>query len=82
MTDQTNLHDSTTARESASTATHDRLTRRVICRARGLSQDHNATTAFIDIPIGAPHGLLLVCSHMECAKSQRRFSYCSGRLIG
>jgi hypothetical protein len=52
--------------------------RRVLCQARGLSKDHNARNAFIDIPSNSPHGLLLVCSHPECAGSHRRFRYCKG----
>jgi hypothetical protein len=55
--------------------------RREFCQARGLSQDHNANTAFFDIPVIAPHGLLLACSNTECALSQRRFRYCRGMLI-
>jgi hypothetical protein len=54
--------------------------RRVPCQARGLSKDHNASTAFIEIPDNAPHGLQLVCSHAECANSQRRFRYCRGKI--
>jgi hypothetical protein len=61
--------------------TGDNLKRRVLCQARGLSQGHNTNTAFFDIPVNAPHGLLLACSNKECATSQRRFRYCVGTLI-
>jgi hypothetical protein len=55
--------------------------RPVLCLARGLPRDHNATTAILEIPEGAPHGLLLICSHSACAKSQRRFRYCKGKNV-
>jgi hypothetical protein len=74
MTDDNSVQDAT----NKETNTTSR--RRVLCQARGLSQDHNASTAFFDIPNDAPHGLLLVCSHSECANSQRRFRYCRGKL--
>jgi len=60
---------------------HWKLNQRVLCQARGLSTNHNAMTAFIDIPPNSPHGLLLVCSHPECARSQRRFRYCRGMTL-
>lgn len=49
---------------------------RIPCKARGLSNKHNSDTAFFDIPVDAPHGLLLSCSHHECVESGRRFRYC------
>jgi hypothetical protein len=52
----------------------------VPCQARGLSQDHNANTALIEIPDDAPHGLQLVCSHAECVNSKRSFKYCRGKI--
>ena len=79
MTD--NLQGTTIGNGAANKEPGKSLKRRVLCQARGLSQDHNANTAFIDIPVDAPHGLLLVCSHAECVKSHRRFRYCRGRLI-
>lgn len=54
--------------------------RRIPCRARSLSNQHNGETAYFDIPHGAPHGFLLSCSHEECIKSGRRFRYCKGKL--
>jgi hypothetical protein len=51
--------------------------RRIPCKARGMSNKHNSDTAFLDIPADAPHGLLLSCSHPECAESGRKFRYCS-----
>jgi hypothetical protein len=50
---------------------------RVPCRARGVSNDHNAQNAYIDIPRNAPHGMILQCSNKDCAGSGRRFRYCS-----
>lgn len=49
---------------------------RIPCKARGVSNEHNSNTAFIDVPVDAPHGLLLSCSNSECAKSGRKFRYC------
>lgn len=49
---------------------------RVPCKARGVSQDHTAQNAFIDIPRDAPHGLILACSNEICYNSGRRFRYC------
>lgn len=49
---------------------------RVPCKARGVSEKHNPITAFIDIPVDAPHGLLLSCSNIECVESGRKFRYC------
>ena len=50
---------------------------RIPCKARGISTKHNTDTAFLDIPVDAPHGLLLSCSHPECAESGRKFRYCT-----
>lgn len=49
---------------------------RISCKARGLSERHNADNAYLEIPAGAPHGLPLSCSEPECASSGRRFRYC------
>lgn len=51
--------------------------RRMQCKGRGVSGDHNARTAYFDIPSNAQHGMLLVCSHPVCAKSGRCFRYCA-----
>jgi hypothetical protein len=50
---------------------------RMPCKARGMSTKHNSDTAFLDIPVDAPHGFLLSCSHPECTESGRRFRYCT-----
>jgi hypothetical protein len=52
--------------------------RRVVCKARGLSRQHNPDTAFFEIPPNAPHGMLLTCSQEECKESGRKFRYCQG----
>lgn len=52
--------------------------RRVRCKARGLSKAHNIETAYFEIPKDAPHGMLLCCSHPECQVSARAFRYCKG----
>ena len=52
---------------------------RISCKARGLSDRHNANNAYLEIPPGAPHGLPLKCSDAECASSGRRFRYCQGK---
>jgi hypothetical protein len=52
--------------------------RRIPCRARSLSNNHNIDTAYFEIPYDAPHGLQLHCSHQECIQSGRRFRYCQG----
>lgn len=52
--------------------------RRVPCKARGLSINHNQETAFLEIPENATHGMLLCCSHPDCARSGRRFRFCTG----
>ena len=54
--------------------------RRIQCKARGLSNNHNSDNAYFEIPADAPHGLLVSCSHPECAGSGRRgFRYCQGK---
>ena len=53
--------------------------RRITCKARGLSNDHNSDNAYLEITADAPHGLLLSCSHKECTDSDRRFRYCKGK---
>jgi hypothetical protein len=50
---------------------------RIPCKARAMSKKHNFDTAFLDVPIDAPHGLLLSCSHPECAESGKKFRYCT-----
>eukprot|EP00542_Grammatophora_oceanica_P011917 CAMPEP_0194049650 /NCGR_PEP_ID=MMETSP0009_2-20130614/30811_1 /TAXON_ID=210454 /ORGANISM="Grammatophora oceanica, Strain CCMP 410" /LENGTH=513 /DNA_ID=CAMNT_0038695855 /DNA_START=54 /DNA_END=1595 /DNA_ORIENTATION=- len=50
--------------------------RRVPCKARGIAEHHNSATAYFDIPLDAPHGMLLLCSHPACHGSGRRFRYC------
>ena len=55
------------------------VSRRIPCKARGVSQEHRADIAFFDVPEDAPHGLLLRCSSDECANSPRRFRYCRGK---
>lgn len=55
--------------------------RRISCKARGMSAKHNSDTAFFDVPVDAPHGMLLSCSHAECAGSGKRFRYCVGKLV-
>ena len=54
--------------------------RRIPCKARGVSSKHVPENAYFDIPANAPHGLLLSCSNIECARSIRRFRYCRGKL--
>jgi hypothetical protein len=47
------------------------------CRARGVTDTHNARSAFIAIPSTVAHGTDLICSHPICAASGRRFKYCA-----
>lgn len=54
--------------------------RRIPCKARGVSSKHVPENAYFDIPVNAPHGLLLSCSNIECARSIRKFRYCRGKL--
>lgn len=51
--------------------------RRVPCKARGVKSVHVARTAWIDIPDGALHGTVLLCSNAECSGSGRRFRFCN-----
>ena len=51
--------------------------RRYPCRARGISENHTTRTAYFDVPIGAPHGLQLLCSHDICSKSGLVFRFCT-----
>jgi len=51
--------------------------RRVPCIARGVQGDHDARTAYFNIPHDAKHGMLLACSHPACCESGRRFNYCT-----
>lgn len=53
--------------------------RRIPCRARSLSIQHNGESAYFDVPHDAPHGMPLNCSHEECINSGRRFRYCNGK---
>ena len=46
------------------------------CRARGIRDNHDASTAFIEISPNAVHGTVLRCSHPVCAASGRLFRYC------
>lgn len=50
--------------------------RRVPCKARGLSKSHNIDNAYLEIPAGASHGMVLRCSHPECQASGRKFCFC------
>ena len=47
------------------------------CKARGIDSRHNDANAVIQVPSDAVHGTLLVCSHLLCASSGRRFRWCS-----
>ena len=54
--------------------------RRIRCKARMLSMtDHTADNAYFEIPLDAPHGMVVSCSHPKCAASGRRFRYCRGK---
>jgi len=51
--------------------------RKMKCRARGVSADHDAGNGYYLVPEGLPHGSALVCSFPECgAEKRRRFQYC------
>jgi hypothetical protein len=65
--------------ENRPTKRHCTEYRRIPCRARSLSDDHNSDTAYFEIPRDAPHGLQLHCSHEACIVSGRRFRYCQGK---
>jgi hypothetical protein len=48
------------------------------CKARGVQDVHNPSTAVIDVPLDVVvHGEILICSHTTCASSGRRFRYCT-----
>lgn len=47
------------------------------CKARGVLNDHNSRTAYITVSTNANHGTTLVCTHPVCAKSGRKFRWCS-----
>jgi hypothetical protein len=51
-------------------------TLRFPCKARGVD-NHNARTAYIDVPPSAGHGSIVICSHPLCASSGRKFRFCS-----
>lgn len=55
--------------------------RRCPCRARCMPKEHNATTAYFEIPPDAPHGLSLSCSMKKCSSQSGgpRFRYCKGK---
>ena len=64
--------------EPVSSSSHvERRISRVPCKARGISENHTAWNAYIDIPVTAVHGDELVCSNELCASSGRRFRYCA-----
>mmetsp|Transcript_55065 Transcript_55065/g.81949 ORF Transcript_55065/g.81949 Transcript_55065/m.81949 type:complete len:264 (-) Transcript_55065:19-810(-) len=50
--------------------------RRMLCKARSVPENHNAETAYFDIPPDIEHGCTLICSHPQCAASGRRFRFC------
>lgn len=53
---------------------------RIPCPARTVSMDHNAETAYFEIPQDASHGVRLICKHPDCAKKHSRrprFRYCA-----
>lgn len=54
--------------------------RRCPCRARCMPKEHNATTAYFEIPPDAPHGVSLSCSMKKCSSQSGgpRFRYCKG----
>ena len=50
------------------------------CPARSVSLDHNAETAYFEVPVGTSHGVRLICRHPDCAKKKSkrpRFRYCA-----
>ena len=51
--------------------------RKVPCKARNMPPDHDEETAYFLIPVDAPHGLLLGCSHLACGGRSKRFRYCA-----
>lgn len=56
-------------------------TLRFPCKARGVLDNHNARTAYIDVPADASHGTIVICSHPSCKSSGRKFRYCSVCMI-
>jgi len=56
-------------------------TLRFPCKARGVPDNHNARTAYIDVPSDASHGTIVICSHPVCVSSGRKFRYCSVCMI-
>ena len=56
--------------------------RRVPCRARCMPTEHNAATAYFEIPNDAFHGMPLSCSMPKCRGQSGgpRFRYCKGKL--
>jgi len=50
---------------------------KVPCRARGMTLDHNAKTAYFSIPDGTEHGQDLVCSHQLCREQGVKFQFCA-----
>ena len=75
------LHDTASSDDQLPSKRFCRKGTRVVCKARGLSKKHNASTAYFDIPGNASHGLLLTCSHPECVASGRKFRFCQGKLL-
>lgn len=58
----------------------DRASFRIPCPARSVSINHDAETAYFEVPRGASHGIRLICRHPDCAKKQSkrpRFRYCA-----
>eukprot|EP00529_Nitzschia_sp_RCC80_P015140 CAMPEP_0113482200 /NCGR_PEP_ID=MMETSP0014_2-20120614/22796_1 /TAXON_ID=2857 /ORGANISM="Nitzschia sp." /LENGTH=699 /DNA_ID=CAMNT_0000375709 /DNA_START=307 /DNA_END=2406 /DNA_ORIENTATION=- /assembly_acc=CAM_ASM_000159 len=51
-------------------------TTRLPCQARGMKADHNASTAYFEIPDDARHGQHLLCSHPACRSAGVKFRYC------
>ena len=53
-----------------------RRTHRFSCKARGVPDNHNASSAYVDVPPDTAHGSILVCSHPACCDSGRKFRWC------
>lgn len=51
--------------------------RRYPCKARNVGETHTSSTAYIELPPDATHGLQLYCSHPECSGSGRAFRWCN-----
>lgn len=58
------------------TQVHLPRTIRLPCGARGMKADHNASTAYFDVPENARHGQHLLCSHSVCRSAGVKFRYC------